>query len=232
MCGASGGAAPYHGRKGGVGAKVTGDIRLGEGTTLTILVGQQGHNVGGGGGGTFVMLGDVGEPLIVAGGGGGGDFVDGDPGQLSESGSVNGGTSGGGGRVCVPGLKMGLIGVGGGGGLHESGLCYDEKVCVNVACKDGGKSFVSGGVGGLEPGIVCAGGFGGGGNCGGGGGYSGGGVEVDRKTNYLHAGGGGSYAPQDGLVTQDCKRGHGYVKFEILIWGFLILFQCPLEFGA
>ena len=45
----------------------------------------------------------------------------------------------------------------------------------------------------------CARGFGGGGSCGGEGGYSGGGVQVNgrRKKLDLHAGGGGSFVPNN-----------------------------------
>ena len=215
-CGASGGNSfILKNKKGGVGAKVTGTVFIRQGTALDIIVGQKGID-GGGGGGTFVVFSDDGTLLIIAGGGGGADNVAGDPGQLGQDGSVNGGIGGGGGMVCIPGESMGVRGLGGGGGFDESGFCYQGKGCRNEICSNGGTSFISGGLGGRSQMYDCVGGFGGGGSCGGGGGYSGGGVQVEKKTFYFHAGGGGSYKRDNQwVVTQDCKRGHGYVVFSL-----------------
>ena len=80
--GASGGDGLYSGHngrlEGGLGAKLTGKLKLDKGTVLKILVGQQGERdhlthfrAGSGGGATFVVSDDD-KPIMVAGGGGGG----------------------------------------------------------------------------------------------------------------------------------------------------------------
>ncbi|KAL9975575.1 hypothetical protein ACROYT_G012751 [Oculina patagonica] len=222
LCGASGADNNNLYTKGGRGAKVQGSVHLQQGTQLTVLVGQLGKG-GGGGGGTFVVFADGGSPLAVAGGGGAGDFVDGDPGQAGNSGSVNTGQPGNGGMVCVSrGKVTDLLGVGGGGGLVTDGRCYVNSNC-NKPCtdNDGGKSFNSGGEGGFNKNSRCAGGFGGGGNCGGGGGYSGGGAQVDGKSKNLdlHAGGGGSFVPGADwtVVSGGCSPGDGFATFQIVV---------------
>ena len=58
---------------------------------------------GGVGGGTFVVFAADNSPLAIAGGGGAAGFVDGDPGQAGELGTVNPGKPGEGGKVCVTG---------------------------------------------------------------------------------------------------------------------------------
>ena len=71
--------AGHNGRlKGGLGAKLTGKMKLKEGAVLKILVGHHGERdplthfrAGSGGGGTFVTSSED-EPLMIAGGGGGG----------------------------------------------------------------------------------------------------------------------------------------------------------------
>ena len=120
---------------------------------------------------TFVVFAADGKSLAVAGGGGAAEIVDDDPGRASETGSVNGGSKGKGGKGCVSDAAFqSLVGVGGGGGLLTNGRCYEDGQC-NKPCpgNDGGKSFSTGGVGGYNKKAGCgAGGFGGGGNCGGG----------------------------------------------------------------
>ena len=80
--GASGGDGLYAGHngrlKGGLGAKLTGKLKLNKGKVLKILVGQEGERdhlthfrAGSGGGATFVASDDD-KPIMVAGGGGGG----------------------------------------------------------------------------------------------------------------------------------------------------------------
>lgn len=221
VCGASGGGRPSYGTKGGVGARVQGDIHLEQGTLLTVLVGQKATG-GGGGGGTFVVFATDNSPLAIAGGGGAADIVDGYPGQAIEPGSVNPGMRGNGGKVCVSGGHVDTVaGVGGGGGLLSDGRCYEERSCSKRCSEnDGGKAFAAGGEGGFNKRSRRAGGFGGGGNCGGGGGYSGGGVQVDGRSKNLdlHAGGGGSLIPQsDWIITSgDCPSGNGFVTIEII----------------
>lgn len=223
LCGASGADNGFYNTRGGRGAKVKGSVHLQKGTQLRVLVGQEATG-GGGGGGTFVVFAADGKPLAVAGGGGAAEIVDGDPGQASETGSVNGGSKGKGGKVCASDAAFqSLVGVGGGGGLLTNGHCYQDGEC-NKQCpgNDGGKSFSAGGVGGYNKKAGCgAGGFGGGGNCGGGGGYSGGGAQVDGNSENLDltgAGGGGSFAPNNNwsLLSGDCPVGNGFVTFKLV----------------
>ena len=73
--------SPFHWRRGGLGAKISGTFQVYQGTQLKILVGQESGTCafppgpGGGGGGSFVTLLDD-TPLIVAGEGGGGGTRD------------------------------------------------------------------------------------------------------------------------------------------------------------
>jgi hypothetical protein len=80
--GASGGDGLYSGHngrlEGGLGAKLTGKLKLDKGTVFKILVGQQGERdhlthfrAGSGGGATFVVSRDD-KAIMIAGGGGGG----------------------------------------------------------------------------------------------------------------------------------------------------------------
>ena len=222
LCGASGADNGFYNTRGGRGARVKGNVDLRKGTQLRVLVGQEAP--GGGGGGTFVVFAADGKPLAVAGGGGAAEIKDGDPGQASEKGSVNGGSKGKGGKVCVSDAAFqSLVGVGGGGGLLTNGCCYQDGQC-NKPCpgNDGGKSFSAGGVGGYNKKARCgAGGFGGGGNCGGGGGYSGGGAQVDGNSENLDlsgAGGGGSFASNNNwsFLSGHCPVGNGFVTFKLV----------------
>ena len=221
LCGASGGDNSGRNTKGGLGARVKGSIHLDQGTKLTVLVGQTEIN-GGGGGGTFVVFAADSSPLAIAGGGGAAGFVDGDPGQAGELGTVNPGKPGEGGEVCVTGgPRFGVGGIGGGGGLLTDGRCFAFYSC-NMQCQEneGGKAFAAGGMGGYNIRNPCAGGFGGGGNRGGGGGYTGGGVQVNVTGHEMDffAGGGGSFIPNGDwtVVSGDCPKGNGFVTFEIM----------------
>ena len=222
LCGASGADNSFYNTKGGSGARVKGSIHLQKGTQLTVLVGQKATG-GGGGGGTFIVFAADGSPLAVAGGGGTADVADGDPGQGINVGSVNGGGKAKGGNVCVTKSRFHTVtGVGGGGGLIADGRCFVNSRC-NGKCpeNDGGKSFTAGGRGGFNKKGPCAGGFGGGGNCGGGGGYSGGGVQVAKNIKDIHAGGGGSFVPNDNwtAISGGCLARDGFVIFELVSLG-------------
>ena len=201
--GASGGngtapiVSPFHWKRGGLGAKITGTFQVNQGIQLKILVGQEGGRTtdfpvrpGGGGGGSFVTLLDD-TPLIIAGGGGGGgasdNDTDGDPGQATGNGTRCGGTQGYGGKVCNAntGKIDSKLATGGGAGIRGDGY-------TGLAIGKPALSFINGGTGGTSP--SSNGGFGGGSfafeSGGGGGGYSGGGVLSTNKKGT--AGGGGS----------------------------------------
>ncbi len=181
----------------------TENVTLTKGEVLKILVGQQGvknsrANNGGGGGGTFVVR-DTQTPIIVAGGGGGrgeggnenqnsnaagwSTQFPGNPGGDGSSNNGKGGTDGNGGGGSI------AHGGGGGGLLGDGGN-------ANSGGSFGGKSFINGGIGGIETNYNSVyGGFGGGGGGGagggGGGGYSGGGGGYDPV--WASGGGGNSY---------------------------------------
>ncbi len=78
IAGARGGNSGYGSRAGGQGARLKVNAVLTSGTTLNIVIGQQGRSGnpgrgGGGGGGSFVYSGSIGGTgLIIAAGGGGG----------------------------------------------------------------------------------------------------------------------------------------------------------------
>lgn len=124
--GAKGGGA-----KGGSGARIRGDFKLTEGTTLYVIVGQEGgvttqasYYVGGGGGGSYVYTNaSATTPLLVAGGGGG----------QAESCSRNPAAGGNGsatttpldsasGSVTNPGTGNGAGGSGGNGGKRGNNI--------------------------------------------------------------------------------------------------------------
>jgi hypothetical protein len=201
---------------GGNGAVMQGDFNLVKGDRYMILVGQVAPNTGhediesSGGGASWVVkysgtTSTIAELLLVAGGGGGTNSdtpstahasisTTGNPGTLLGGGSGgvggNGGTQGNGGST------------GAGGGFLTDG--YSD---VGITTNGGGKSFISGGLGGEinSTYAVNGGGFGGGGSttngpygrCGGGGGYSGGGGSALGLNGVAEAGlaggGGGSY---------------------------------------
>jgi hypothetical protein len=209
------------GNIGGKGAYLSGDYAVNAGDTLLILVGQQGlQNYGyGGGGGSFVVGLDT-IPLVIAGGGGGAEHnlsIPGFDAVLTSNGmNVNNGTggiNGGGGSLGDPNTSgCGWPGGGGGGLLGDGGPINDG----------GGYAFIHGGAGANDPTGNCIvaglGGFGGGGSGGnaggGGGGYSGGagganvGITPDRG-----GGGGGSINNGTNQVnTAGVRTGNGQIK--------------------
>jgi hypothetical protein len=197
------GASGYEGAGAGAagrGARVGGRVTLTKGEIITIVVGQRGEapssgNLGGSGGGTFVVRKTGNEALFVAGGGSadagtgaGRDAVLTNNGGTSTNGTI-GGVSGNGGRVGT-GARSGA-----GGGFFSRG--GDNT----VSTEKGGGSFLDGltsddnlaRVGGN-------GGFGGGSSSdgqnlfhsGGAGGYSGGSAPATGASNQA-GGGGGSF---------------------------------------
>lgn len=187
----------------GLGAVIRATVRLNQGTSYKILVGQAGINgnaalpgtSGGGGGGTF-FTDNSNTPILIAGGGGGShnstfNFASLANGQTTTSGSASSdsqgaaGTSGNGGGGASSGYGAG------GGGLTGNGSAA-------TYCSAAGYSFTNGGTGGTSCSTYLAdGGFGGGGGThgysgggAGGGGYSGGGGSGGGGAN---AGGGGSF---------------------------------------
>jgi cysteine-rich repeat protein len=220
--GAQGGDAP--GFAGGKGARMKGTFALKLGDVLWIVVGQAGSNSqsAGGGGGSFVGIGDAlatAKPLIVAGGGGGGrssSYVGvGRPGNTTTSGSAGrypGGTNGNGGE-----RQNGPSGGFAGGGFYTDGM-------QGGAVGKSGFAFVHGAGGGIRQdngANLCAdGGFGGGGGgmhnsnqgSGGGGGYSGGGAGHD-SVGPGYGGGGGSYnGGADASNSEGVHSGHGKIS--------------------
>ncbi|HIB77871.1 MAG TPA: hypothetical protein EYO58_09725 [Flavobacteriales bacterium] len=219
--GARGGHSVY-----GQGAKMEAYIYLEQSTVLRLLVGQKGgiYNSGSGGGGTFVTTieGDI---LVIAGGGGGqynnswaqnviNDLSQGSANQNGNDGYCSSGGSGGDGGIGASGASDGASG---GGGYSGNGL--------NGSYGTGGKSFLDGGLGGLDGSqAICVGGFGGGGGThgntgggGGGGGYSGGGAGCHQNPSY--GGGGGSFISQDAtLISAESgvNDGHGLVVIEFI----------------
>lgn len=235
LAGASGGYVPL--KIGGRGRVITVQRYFTAGQVLKILVGQEGGRIhfttgyaGGGGGGTFVVDSSTSTALLVAGGGGGAaqsasGYGNSGGGSGSDaaaynstsgtagSGGAAGGTSGGG------GLSNGSWCSGSGGGFSGDGLNSTFGIGY------GGKSFLNGGVAGVNNGnsttLNVPGGFGGGGggltytsyetNGGGGGGYSGGGC--GRNTSVSGGGGGGANLITGTYVSDSLNTGNGYVTF-------------------
>ena len=202
--GAAGGTQLYAGDyPGGMGASMSGEFSLTQGTVLKIIVGQKGENTRasnqdnaapGGGGGSFVWLSSS-NTLLIAGGGGGGGGRNGD-GAVNAMTSVNGnaaygqsngGSNGNGGRTNYGGSSYWA---GGGSGWLTDGTGGNNSSNYNFNSGSrggqGGRRPLSSGLGGVrwndgldEGGDGGFGGGGGGGSdnmgCGGGGGYSGGG---------------------------------------------------------
>ena len=214
-------------RNGGLGASMQGDFNFTAGQVIKILVGQMGlttNSDGGGGGGTFVAD-NLNNPLLVAGGGGGAtnnvaqcgagqqnglNAVVTTAGTASGNGLAAGGTNGSGGAL--------VSGNGGaGGGFNGNGGSTGIWVVPS-----GGRSFINGGIGGLNSSSGNAGGFGGGGtgwhvggNGGGGGGYSGGGTS--GASPWTGGGGGGSFNGGSNQVnTAGVNSGHGRVVITLL----------------
>lgn len=188
----------------GYGASIQGDISLTQGEVLSIVVGQQGINLGGGygqggGGGSFVVRG-TNTPLIVAGGGGSMSSGGGDAGSTRTAracGDASLTTSGMAGCYysVTPGDGYGAAGTNGsaGGAISSSWNGYPGSGFLGDASVGAAKSWANGMLGGNLT-TYGVGGFGGGGSAGmyggsGGGGYSGGGA----SSRHSHGGGGGSY---------------------------------------
>ncbi len=205
--GAEGGFGPIIFSSPGLGAEVGGDVTLTQGEILSIAVGGSGSEsihayAGSGGGGSFVVAGNV--PIMIAGGGGGSDISNGGAGQAGTAGgnglAQSAGTAGAGGTNGSGGQGASVAtGGGGGGGFYGSGGAGGTNGSYLPA--GGGQSFMAGLAGGVSPVPYGGGtgGFGGGGadyyGGGGGGGYSGGGGGSDG------GGGGGSY--NGGLINSD-----------------------------
>ena len=207
------GAAGGNGRsrRGGYGARMSGDFALVSGTTIYIVVGQKGADNsynGGGGGGTFLYTGSVGGNglLMAAGAGGGGGYnsADGKPGVTGTDGTDYR-------NNC--GYRGGTNGNGGQGGYCGGGTGWKS----NGGNPGGGTRFMGGSYNGGP------GGFGGGGagtsgdnGGGGGGGYSGGASGCDGGNGY-GGGGGGSYNTGENKDNQEgVNSDHGYVVITAL----------------
>jgi hypothetical protein len=204
---------------GGSGADITGSIYLTAGTTLGIVVGDEGgagttymttstsstsDYAGGGGGGTFVYIIGAANPLLVAGGGGGGGYeetgknaslttVGFNGGGVSPGNGVGGTAGSGGAGGSYAGTTYGDDG-GGGGGWLGNGTAGAAK---SSGGGGSGAFLFTGGTGAtscLPTDYSCsgtsAGGFGGGG----GGGYNGGGGGGG------YSGGGGGSGKSGGTV--------------------------------
>ncbi|XP_066026868.1 leukocyte tyrosine kinase receptor-like [Pocillopora verrucosa] len=190
--GASGGYSEDSVINGGRGARMIGNFMLTKDEIIRILVGQRGErsnsykNAASGGGGTFVVRGEM--PLIIAGGGGGvakmTEQHSGCDASINTTGNagynspfLSGGSNGNGGQTDKPHSG------GGGGGFNSNG----EDSQQSHGGGKGGKGFLAGGEGGKQQG-----GFGGGGGSrfigeipGGGGGYSG---EVEVRIKIFPVG--------------------------------------------
>lgn len=204
VAGAVGGSATGNtGFGGGLGAVLSTQVSLTQGTVLKILVGQAGSNVtysAGGGGGTYVISGST--PLAVAGGGGGGNYNGGvhaanaSPDQtLTNNTSWNGTTCGYSGGA---GFVSNGNGTQGGCSYSGFGTAY---------------SFQNGGAGAQVhdnsyAGYDAFGGFGGGGGGGYANGGSGGGY---TPTNIGSGNGGNSYSLGSLNSSSSSNSGAGYV---------------------
>jgi hypothetical protein len=191
--GAQGGFSNVTSTPGGLGAKIESKFYLTQGTTLEILVGQQGESSnrqdgggGGGGGASFVVNSTTATPLLVAAGGGGASASS-NTGHVGLSGSATFTTTSAAGTT-ISGMNYG----GNGGGYsHDAGGTqqYGGSSGAWLYWSDaGGKAYTNGGIGGsVHPSLPNdqnyprqgVGGFGSAGaasNCagGGGGGYAGG----------------------------------------------------------
>jgi len=207
----------------GRGATVSGTFTLTQGQVLAIAVGQPSANVTqsnyigvGGGGGTFVVLGNT-FPLVVAGAGGGNGAYSsvanfaGNAQTRSNGGASFGGAPGGanglGGNSHINASQTVSInsydGGAGGGFLGNGAAGANNATRPGVAAAlngQGGLGFASGLTGGAAAANYLAngthGGFGGGGGGtpiagGGGGGYSGGGGGYNPAGTVTDSGGGG-----------------------------------------
>ncbi len=219
--GAQGGIASSDLSLGGRGARMKGEFVLTSGTTLTVVVGQQGKsgtNVsssrsGGGGGGTFVYSGST---LYVGAGGGGGasftgsgqtgiDATTSTAGTMNFANSANGGTNGlGGGIIYTNGYDGG-----GGAGWNGNG----GSVTYTNGGSNSSGNWIGGSVTQYTTGIW--GGFGGGGGAnhgaGGGGGYSGGAGGANSAASSGGGGGGSFNGGTNQNNSAGVNSGHGKV---------------------
>jgi hypothetical protein len=174
----------------GTGKIISGNVTLGLGTVLLIVVGQKGNSSvyygGGGGGGSFVYSGNIsaGSVLFAAGGGGGISYYTSTTANaVSTTSGVNSGNLGG---------TNGSAGGGGSGGGNGSGNNFSNNPVQGGGGGGLGIDDTATFLGGYG---YSEGGFGGGGGSeyytpGGGGGYSGG---AGYGGYYNPGGGGGSY---------------------------------------
>ena len=239
--GAAGGTQLYAGDyPGGMGASMSGEFSLTQGTVLKIIVGQKGENTRishednaapGGGGGSFVWVSSS-NALLIAGGGGGGGGRHGS-GSVNANTSVNGnaaygqsngGSNGNGGRSNYGGSSYWA---GGGSGWLTDGTGGNNSSNYNFnpgsQGAQGGRRPLNSGVGGVrwmdnydEGGDGGFGGGGGGGSdnmgCGGGGGYSGGGGGNYSPSGNSRGGGAGSYnSSSTNTSSSVANTGHGSV---------------------
>jgi hypothetical protein len=207
----------------GRGATISGTFALTQGQVLAIAVGQPSANVTqsnyigvGGGGGTFVVLGNT-FPLVVAGAGGGNGAYSsvsnfaGNAQTTANGGASWGGAPGGanglGGNSHVNGSGTASLNTydgGGGGGFSGNGASGTNNASrpgsISTTAGQGGLGFAYGLTGGSIATNFATnatyGGFGGGGGGtpiagGGGGGYSGGGGGYATSGTVSESGGGG-----------------------------------------
>ncbi len=182
LCGAQGGGTPNYSSSGGLGACVSGRVRLTAGNTLYVNIGGAGYSVSGWATGGF------------NGGGTGGACYAGHP--------TGNGSGGGASDVrynsTATSSRIIVAGGGGGGEVHgfnggaAGGLSGYSGCCDRGCSSGGGQSTGSSGVGGAG----CASGHGTGG---GGGGYNGGEARCDDNSGagwgvpYYPGGGGSSF---------------------------------------
>lgn len=218
----------------GRGATISGTFALTQGQVIAIAVGQpaanatsSGYTSAGGGGGTFVVLGNT-FPLVVAGAGGGNGNYSG-PALFGANGSTNtsgtssyngapGGINGLGGNSHINASQTASVngydsGAGGGfSGNGASGISNTTRTgAASGSTGGGGLGFAYGLTGGgyspsYAPPATSSGGFGGGGGAGpitagGGGGYSGGGGAYGTGGAITDAGGaGGSWVAANAIA--------------------------------
>lgn len=176
---------------GGRGIVVSNTYSFTAGTTLKILIGQQGTNTTGytsgnyagygAGGGTFVTTTSNAAILVAGGGGNPFNIISTVGGDAVTTTSGSNGTAGGTGGTAGSGAAATTSDHNGGAGLLGN-ACGDASTTVAQAYIKGGKGGTYG-----QP----NGGFGGGGTIGGGGGYSGGACINFGQSGW--GGGGGSY---------------------------------------
>jgi hypothetical protein len=240
--GAQGGATPTS-SPAGLGAIMTGTFAVTPGSSLNILVGEQGDDGsdsdgGAGGGGSFVADA-ANNPLIVAGGGGGTTA------GIVPTADINANTTTNGNNGSPTGndpLAFGVGGVGGNGGTNSptgapaagnGGGFFTDGEAPHFG--NSGQAYLNGGAGGLSIVILGVdGGFGGGGSAcnsgaGGGGGYSGGGGSWDNPT---FGGGGGSF--NGGMAQNNSvgNAGNGQVTITVTLVNDLCADALPITCGG